>query len=106
MKTQFWYYKSQLSIFFKNGIFNKRIDKRCNEILELSKKNNYDDLTYHSKDRNVREISFYDFNNVISLFKKIRDGNNMMLENAKLSQNKFSSDLNEAKNTGRKESRR
>ena len=32
--------------------FNKLINKRCDEILKVSKKTNYDDLTYHFKGKN------------------------------------------------------
>ena len=47
-------------------------------------------------------MMFSYFNNVISFFNKIRDGNNMMLENRKQTQNKFIPDLNE---TEKQESR-
>ena len=43
-------------------------------------------------------VIFNDLDNVISLFKKTRDGNNMTLENGKQSQNLFKSYLNETKN--------
>ena len=66
-------------------------------MLELIKKINYDDLTYHFKDRNIPEKSFNDFDNAICLFKMIRDGNNMTLIKANQNQNEFKSDLNEVK---------
>ena len=34
------------------SIFNKLINKRCDEILKVSKKTNYDDLTDHFKGKN------------------------------------------------------
>ena len=34
-------------------IFSKLIHERRDEILELSKKSNYDDLAYHFKGRNI-----------------------------------------------------
>ena len=49
-------------------IFNKLVDERRNEILELSEKMNYNNLTYNFKDKNICEKSFNDFDNAISLF--------------------------------------
>ena len=53
------------------------ISEGHDEILELSKKNNYDDLTYHFKGKNICEKCFNDFDNAMSLFKKIKNGNIM-----------------------------
>ena len=56
-----------------------------NEILEeLSKKNNYDNLTYHPKGKN---ISFNNFDNVFSFLKKIRDGDNVRKGKKKIKMN-------------------
>ena len=64
-----------------------------NEILEeLSKKNNYDNLTYHPKGKN---ISFNNFDNVFSFLKKIRDGDNV--RKGKKKKLKWMSGLNEMK---------
>ena len=38
-----------LSIVKQKQIFNKRVNKRRDEILKLSKRINYDGLTYHHK---------------------------------------------------------
>ena len=62
-------------ILKQKEIFNKPIDEKRNEILELSEKIIYGELTYHFKDRNIPEIFFNDFDNAICLFKKI-GGNN------------------------------
>ena len=53
------------------------INEGCDEILELSKKNNYDDLTYYFEGKNICEKCFNDFDNAISLLEKIKDGNIM-----------------------------
>ena len=50
-------------------IFNKLIDKRRDEILELTEKINYEDLMYHFKIKNICENSFNDFDNVFKFFK-------------------------------------
>ena len=40
-------------ILKQKEIFNKPIDEKRNEILELSEKIIYGELTYHFKDRNI-----------------------------------------------------
>ena len=62
-------------ILKQKKIFNKPIDEKRNEILELSEKIIYGELTYYFKDRNIPENFFNDFDNAICLFKKI-GGNN------------------------------
>ena len=45
-------------ILKQKEIFNKPIGEKRNEILELSEKIIYGELTYHFKDRNIPEIFF------------------------------------------------
>ena len=62
---------------------NTFIDERCNEILELSKKIDYDDLKYLNKDKKIRENSFNGFDNTFSFFKNMKDGNIMLEKTSK-----------------------
>ena len=55
------------------------------------------------KRKNIREISFYDFDNVFVLLKKIRDGK-IKLQLAKINQNTYKSNLNDVE-TGKPKSR-
>ena len=52
------------------------------EILVLSKKNNYDDLTFHFKGKNIGNKSFKNFDDAFSFFAKIKKYNIIILENA------------------------
>ena len=76
-------------------IFNELIDKRLDEITELDKKVNSDDLIYRYKG-NTANVEFDQFDNAFSLLDKIRDGK-INLANAKNDQAEFKSDLNEIK---------
>ena len=60
---------------------NKHVDKRHNQISELSKTIDYDGLMYSFRDKNIRE-SCNGFDDATSLFRKIIDGDTM-LENEK-----------------------
>ena len=60
---------------------NKLVDKRHNQISELSKTIDYDGLMYSFRDKNIRE-SFNGFDDATSWFRKIIDGDTM-LENEK-----------------------
>ena len=46
--------------YLKQEIFNKLIHEKRDELLKLSQRNNYDDLTYRSKGKNIAEKSFND----------------------------------------------
>ena len=90
--------KDSLKLLKQQKIFNELINERCDEILELKKKIDYDDLMYHFKGKNIC------FNYVFSFLKKIGDGD-ITLEKAKKkkkkkNQNECTSDLNEIKGGG------
>ena len=56
-------------------MFNKLIDERRDEILELSTKKKIVKKPYHCKGKKTHEKSFSDFDDVFSFLKKIKDGN-------------------------------
>ena len=64
-------------------------------MLELNEKTNFDDLTYHYKNRQMGAKIFHDLDNAVKCFKSIRDGN-ITLEKAK-KKKEFKLDLNEIK---------
>ena len=68
-------------------IFNELADKRLNEINELDKKVNLDDLIYKYKG-NTRNEEFNKYDNVLDLIDKIRNGE-VKLSDAKNNQNNF-----------------
>ena len=71
-------------------IFNELVDKRLEEITNLDKKVNSDDLIYRYKG-NTADAKF---DNAFSLLDKIRDGK-ISLADAKNDPEKFKSNLNE-----------
>ena len=83
--------KDSPELLKQKQIFNKLKrwnNKRHDEILELSKKINYEYLMYHFKDRHAREKSSNNFDNAISFLKNIRDGN-ITLEKPKKYPNEY-----------------
>ena len=73
-------------------IFEKLSKERFDEIKELTNEVNHDDLMYYFKG-NTATKRFSDFNNGIELSKRIESGE-MKLEEAKILQNVFKSNLN------------
>ena len=88
-------------------IFNELADKRLNEIAELDKQVNLDDLIYKYKG-SICNDEFNKYDNVLDLIDKIRNGK-IKLSDAKNNQNNFkmqpgeikkgSAKLKEQKNT-------
>ena len=81
---------------------NELIDETRDDILQLHQRINHSDLNYLWKDKNVRGITFNDFDNALSFFfffQKIRDGRKTKKarKTRKRDQNEFKSDLNEMK---------
>ena len=54
-----------------------------------------DDLRYHFKYENIREISFNDFDNAFELLKKRHAEMEITLQDAKTNRNKYKSNLND-----------
>ena len=79
----------------KQEIFNEFVDKRVNEIIELDKKVNLDDLIYRYKG-NTRNNKFNKYDNALDLIDKIRNGK-IKLAYAKNHQNEFKMYLGEIK---------
>ena len=73
-------------------IFEKLAKERFDEIKELTNEISHDDLMYYFKG-NTATKRFNDFNNGIELSKRIESGE-MKLEEAKILQNVFKSNLN------------
>ena len=73
-------------------IFEKLAKERFDEIKELTNEISHDDLMYYFKG-NTAIKRFNDFNNGIELSKRIESGE-MKLEEAKILQNVFKSNLN------------
>ena len=61
-------------------IFNELVDKRLEEITNLDKKVNSDDLIYRYK-RNTADAKFDQFDNAFSILDKIRDGKISLAKN-------------------------
>ena len=79
----------------KKEIFNELVDKRLNEINELHKKVNFDDLVYRYKGKNPDE-KFDKYDNALGLINKIKNGE-IKLDRAKNDQIRFKSDFGEKK---------
>ena len=76
-------------------IFNELADKKIEEITNLDKQVDADDLLYSYKG-NTADAKFNQFDNASSLLDKIRDAK-ISLADAKNDQEKFKSNLNEMK---------
>ena len=79
----------------KQEIFNELVDKKVNEIIELDKKVNLDDLIYRYKG-NTRNDKFNNYDNALDLIDKIRNVE-IKLVNVKNNQNEFKMYLGEIK---------
>ena len=76
-------------------ISNKLVDERLDEITELDKKVNHDDLIYRYKDKTPHE-KFDEYDSALNLINKIKNGE-IKLAQAKNDQIKFKSNLGEIK---------
>ena len=83
------------SISKQKEIFNKLVDEGLDEITELVKKVNHDDLIYRCKGKNPDE-KFDKFDNALNLIDKIKNGE-IKLDEAKNDQIKFKLNLGEIK---------
>ena len=92
--------EDSLLISKQKEIFNELGDKRLNEITELDKKVNHDDLVYRYKGKSSNE-EFNKYDNALDLINKIKNGEVKLVE-AKNDQEKFRSDLRETKRGSQK----
>ena len=76
-------------------IFNKLVDERLEEIVDLDKKVNSDNLIYRYKG-NTADAKFDKFDNALHIISKIRNGE-ISLADVKNNQAKFKSNLREIK---------
>ena len=74
-------------------IFKELVKEIFDKMIELTDEINENDLVYYFKGNSTRK-RFYDFNNGIKLFEKIRSGE-MRLEETEKLQNVFKANLNE-----------
>ena len=88
------------SISKQKEIFNKLVDEGLDEITELVKKVNHDDLIYRCKGKNPDE-TFDKFDNALNLINKIKNGE-IKLDEAKNDQIKFKLNLGEIKKRNNK----
>ena len=84
----------------KKEIFNKLVDERLEEITDLDKKVNSDDLIYRYKGR-LADTKFDEFDNALGIINKIRDGKKD-LAGVKKNQEKFKYYLGEIKKGAKK----
>ena len=76
-------------------IFHELLDERCEKITNLNKKVNSNDLIYKCKG-NIADVNFNQFDNVLDITDKIRDGK-IDLADVKNNQERFQSYLGEIK---------
>ena len=81
-------------------IFHELLDERCEKITNLNKKVNSNDLIYKCKG-NIADVNFNQFDNVLDITDKIRDGK-IDLADVKNNQEKFKSYLGEIKKGNKK----
>ena len=82
-------------ILKQQEMFNKLVDERLDEITNLDKQVNHDDLIYRCKGKTPDE-NFDTYDNALNIIDKIKNGK-IKLADAKNNQIKFKSNLSEIK---------
>ena len=85
--------KKNLWDFWKKGIFEKLDNERIDELQNLSKRFNFDNLVYYFKGKS-RPENFIGFKDSLAFYKNIKDGYTT-LEKAEKKQKTFKLDINE-----------
>ena len=67
--------KSDNKLLVREETYNRLLDERLNEIQEIRKKIDYNNLTYNFKDSRISSINFIKFKGPFGIFREIRDGN-------------------------------
>ena len=67
--------KSDNKLLVREETYNRLLDERLNEIQEIRKKIDYNNLTYNFKDSRISSINFIKFKVPFGIFREIRDGN-------------------------------
>ena len=75
-------------------VFNELSNKRIGEVYNISKKINFNNLTYHFKGSNTAPINFIDFRGPMHIYNEIKNGN-ISIEKTEEDQKQFKSQLNE-----------
>ena len=79
---------------YKKKIFNKLLDERMDEIQQISKETDLNNLTYYFKSPNLALINFIGFTGPLNIDKEIQNSN-ISIKKAEEDQNKFKSNLND-----------
>ena len=95
IKNYTYDYENYPLISKQKEIFNELVDKRLEEITDLDKKVNSDNLIYRYKGRTA-DAKFDKFDNALDIINKIRNGE-ISPTDVKNNQVKFKSDLGEIK---------
>ena len=93
--------KDRPSILKQKEIFNKLVEERLEEIINLDEKVNPDNLIYRYKDPNA-DVKFNDFDNALDILNKVKEGE-ISLAHAENDQIKFKSSLGEQKNRSKEQ---
>ena len=78
----------------QKGTYNRLLGERLNEIQEIRKKIDYNNLTYYFKTSDISPITFIKFKGPFGFFKETKSGN-ISLKKTEEEQNKFKSILGE-----------
>ena len=75
-------------------VFNELSNQRIGEIYNISKKNNFNNLTYHFKVSNTAPTNFIDFRGPMYIYNEIKNGN-ISIEKVGKGQEQCKSKLNQ-----------
>ena len=75
-------------------VFNELSNERIGETYSISKRSNFNNLTYHFKGSNTAPINCIDFKGPMHIYNEVKHGN-ISIENIEEDQKQFKSKLNE-----------
>ena len=86
--------KSVDKLSIQEKIFNKLLDERMDEIQQISKETDLNNLTYYFKGPNLALINFIGFTGPLNIYKEIQNSN-ISIKKGEEDQKKFKSNLND-----------